>query len=205
MEITLDKVGKRFNFNWLFRNFSYGFEPASRTAILGANGSGKSTLLQMIAGYAAVSEGSITWKAGGVIVAPESVYANVSLASPYLELIEDFTLREHLDFHFKLKRSLNGLSSNEILGLSGLNDKADTRIAYFSSGMKQRVRLLLAIASDSSLLLLDEPLSNLDQKAIRWYHDLVIQFASKRTIVVCSNSIADEYAFCTNQIDVSFL
>jgi ABC-type multidrug transport system ATPase subunit len=205
MELTLVQIGKRFNFNWLFRNFSHTFLSGSRTVILGSNGSGKSTLLQILAGYGSVSEGEISWKYNDESIVPENLYAHISLATPYLELIEDFTLREHIAFHFKLKSVRNGLSTNQILEHSGLSDKADTRIAYFSSGMKQRVRLLLAILSETPLLLLDEPTSNLDKSAIVWYHKLVEQFGDKRTIVVCSNSIPDEYAFCNAQIDLSSL
>jgi ABC-type multidrug transport system ATPase subunit len=203
MEITLVQLSKRFNYTWLFRDLSYSFAPGSRTVVLGSNGSGKSTLLQIIAGYATVSEGSISWKVNNETIAADKVYQHISLATPYLELIEDFTLREHIEFHFKLKPVCRGLSTKELLQFSGLADKADTRIAYFSSGMKQRVRLLLAILSDTPLLLLDEPTSNLDKKAIAWYQELVEQFASQRTIVVCSNSVADEYVFCTEHIDLS--
>jgi ABC-type multidrug transport system ATPase subunit len=203
MELTLVQIGKRFNFNWLFRNFNYTFTTGSRTVILGSNGSGKSTFLQLIAGYGTASEGTISWKYNNASIIAENLYTHISLATPYLELIEDFTLREHIVFHFKLKRSCKGLSTDQILEHSGLADKADTRIAYFSSGMKQRVRLLLAILSETPLLLLDEPTSNLDRSAIAWYQKLVEQFGEQRTIVVCSNSIPDEYSFCNAQIDLS--
>jgi len=203
MEIALVNISKRFNFNWLFRDLNHYFQSGSRTVLLGSNGSGKSTLLQILAGYATVSEGTISWKISNEIIAADKLYQHISLATPYLELVEDFTLREHIEFHFKLKPILENLTTAEILLLSGLEDKADTRIAYFSSGMKQRVRLLLAILSDTPLLLLDEPSSNLDEKATRWYQDLIARFGLQRTIVVCSNSVIAEYAFCTEQLDLS--
>lgn len=203
MEITLVQLSKRFNFTWLFRDLNHTFASGSHTVILGSNGSGKSTLLQILAGYATVSEGSIGWKANSKAISADKVYKYISLATPYLELIEDFSLREHIEFHFKLKSVCKGLSTEELIQLSGLKDKSETRIAYFSSGMKQRVRLLLAILSDNPLVLLDEPTSNLDEKATTWYNDLIAQFGHQRTIVVCSNSVAAEYAFCTEQIDLS--
>lgn len=203
MEIILDQLSKRFNFTWLFRDLNHSFSAGSRTVILGSNGSGKSTLLQILAGYATVSEGSIGWKANSKAISADNVYKHISLATPYLELIEDFSLREHIEFHFKLKPVCKGLSTEELIQLSGLKDKSETRIAYFSSGMKQRVRLLLAILSDTPLVLLDEPTSNLDERATDWYNDLIEQFGAQRTIVVCSNSVAAEYAFCTEQIDLS--
>ncbi|MFN5372432.1 MAG: ATP-binding cassette domain-containing protein [Bacteroidia bacterium] len=203
MEITLVQLSKRFNFTWLFRDLNHTFSPGSRTVILGSNGSGKSRLLLIMAGYAPVSEGSICWKVHTDIIAADKLYQYISLATPYLELIEEFTLREHIEFHFTLKPVCQNLTVEELLQLSGLADKSEMRLSYFSSGMKQRVRLLLAILSDTPLVLLDEPASNLDEKAIGWYNDLIDQFGTRRTIVVCSNSVAAEYAFCTEQIDLS--
>jgi ABC-type multidrug transport system ATPase subunit len=69
--------------------------------------------------------------------------------------------------------------------------------------MKQRLKLGLAILADTPVLLLDEPVSNLDKPSIQWYKELVTQFASHRTVIVCSNNIDDEHFFCTRQINIS--
>lgn len=203
MEITLVHLSKRFNFTWLFRDLNHTFAPESRTVILGSNGSGKSTLLQILAGYVPVSEGSIGWKVNNDSISADKLYQHISLATPYIELIEEFTLREHVEFHFRLKPVCKNISTKELLQISGLADKSELRLSYFSSGMKQRVRLLLAILSDTPLVLLDEPTSNLDVKAITWYNNLIEQFGMQRTIVVCSNNVAEDYSFCTEQIELS--
>jgi ABC-type multidrug transport system ATPase subunit len=203
MEISLNNAGKRFNFNWIFRHVNLQIQTGSSWVLLGANGSGKSTLLQILAGNTSISEGEINWKINGLHEERDTVFQSVTIAAPYLELIEEFTLAEHLNFHFSIKPPIGKLSINELLALSGLKAKSDLRISYFSSGMKQRVKLLLAILSDTPLLLLDEPLSNLDRSAARWYQSLIEEYGKGRTIVVCSNSVEEEYRFCHHQFQIS--
>ena len=158
--------------------------------------------MQILSGAISPSEGSIKWSINDQEIVPEKVYQHLSFASPYLELIEDFTLREHLNFHFSLKKSIHQLTIHEMISLSGLQHTPDKRIGYFSSGMKQRVKLLLAILSDTPFLLLDEPLSNLDKQASNWYTDLINRFSENRTIIVSSNNIEQEYQFCNKSIQL---
>jgi ABC-type multidrug transport system ATPase subunit len=202
MEIILNQIGRRYNFNWIFKNINQEIAFSDKLVILGANGSGKSTLMQILSGAISPSEGSIKWSINDQEIVSEKVYQHLSFASPYLELIEDFTLREHLNFHFSLKKSIHQLTIHEMIALSGLQHASDKRIGYFSSGMKQRVKLLLAILSDTPFLLLDEPLSNLDKQASNWYTDLINRFSENRTIIVSSNNIEQEYQFCNKSIQL---
>jgi ABC-type multidrug transport system ATPase subunit len=203
MEIALHQAGKRYNFNWIFKSIDLHLEAGSRWVFLGSNGSGKSTLMQLVSGSTILSEGTITWKLDGRIILQENVYQHISIAAPYLELIEEFTLEEHVRFHFSVKNPINQLTISEILSISGLASRAQLKVGYFSSGMKQRLKLLLAILSDTPLLLLDEPLSNLDKDAGQWYLDMIERFGNRRTIVVCSNSVEEEFKFCSNQINLN--
>jgi len=202
MEILLDQVGKRFNFNWIFNNVDLRIASGEHKAITGSNGSGKSTMLQILGGAQVPSTGKIRWKLNGEGISDELVYQFISIASPYLELIEDFTLKEHIDFHFSVKQPIKGLDTELISSRTGLKHVLNRRVSYFSSGMKQRLKLALAIMSDTPLLLLDEPLSNLDKKAASWYADLIHEYGTGRTIIVCSNSQQDEYAFCTSVLNM---
>lgn len=203
MEIALHQAGKRYNFNWIFKSIDLHLIAGSRWVFLGSNGSGKSTLMQLISGSTILSEGSIVWKLNDQVIPQEEVYQYISIAAPYLELIEEFTLEEHIRFHFSVKKPLNQMEIKEILDISGLANRAQLKVGYFSSGMKQRLKLLLAILSDTPLLLLDEPLSNLDKDASKWYLNMVERFGTNRTIVVCSNSVEEEYTFCSNQINLN--
>ena len=124
----------------------------------------------------------------------------MSIATPYLELPEEFTLREVLAFHRKLKPFYNEYSNQKMIDIMELNHAKDEKISNFSSGMKQRVKLGLAILSKTDLLLIDEPSSNLDAEAIIWFQKLIENYRKDRIIVICSNHISAEYAFCEHEI-----
>jgi ABC-type multidrug transport system ATPase subunit len=199
--ISLEDIGRRFNRDWIFKNISYTFNSGNSYAILGSNGSGKSTLLQILNGSLGPSKGKITYQLNGKVIPTEAIYEHLSLAAPYLELIEDFSLNEMIDFHFQFKPLLPGISKQDVIALLNLNTNANKLIKYFSSGMKQRLKLALAFCSDTPILMLDEPTSNLDTQGIEWYRDLVQQFAANRLTIVCSNQL-HEYDFCQHQLSI---
>lgn len=203
MKINLTNIGKRYNFEWIFRKVNYEFSSEHNYVILGSNGSGKSTLLQIIAGNIIPSEGDIIYQTPGKLeVENEYIFHHLSFASPYLELFEEFTLAESIEFQAQLKPFYKGYSTNQIIELTQLEKAKNKQLKYYSSGMKQRVRLALAILSDTPLLLLDEPTSNLDKKAIDWYSHLVNDFSKDRLIIVCSNQQEYEYPFCDTQLHI---
>ena len=120
MKISLDKIGRRFNREWIFRNVSCEFETGNSYAILGANGTGKSTLLQIISGSLSSSEGNIRYFHSDVEIQQEDIFSHLTLAAPYLELIEEFTLSELIDFHFRFKKYRAGLDRTALIELLGL-------------------------------------------------------------------------------------
>ena len=91
MQITLNNVGKRFNREWIFRHFSYSFVEQKKYAITGSNGSGKSTLLQVIAGSLSHNEGKVDFAFQQKPIEEEQHFQHLSIAAPYLELIEEMT------------------------------------------------------------------------------------------------------------------
>lgn len=202
MKIILEDIGRRFNQEWIFKNINYTFESGQSYAILGANGSGKSTLLQILAGSLSTSAGKITYQDGDSALDSEQIYNQLSLAAPYLELIEDFTLNEMIQFHFQFKKFLPGTDAEKLIEILGLQTSANKAIRYFSSGMKQRTKLALAVFSDTPILFLDEPTANLDQQGVEWYQDLIKKHTAKRLLIICSNQ-EQEYSFCQNQLLLS--
>jgi len=202
MKINLEHIGRRFNREWIFRDVNYVFESGSSYAILGANGAGKSTILQVISGSLSSSEGTISYTREGVLLNPENVFEHLSMSAPYLELIEELTLRELIDFHFRFKKYRSGLNRDLTIELMGLKRSEHKAIKNFSSGMKQRVKLALAFCSDTDMILLDEPASNLDQQGLEWYLSLVEKYSADRILIICSNQI-QEYSFCKNQLNIA--
>ena len=202
ISITLENIGRRFNREWIFREVNYTFNSGSAYAILGPNGSGKSTLLQILNGSLAPSMGKITYQLNGQPVEVEKAYQHLSLSAPYMELVEDFTLREMIDFHFKFKQIKAGLDTSSVIELLNLQASKDKMIKYFSSGMKQRTKLALAFCADTPMLMLDEPTSNLDAQGSEWYLSLAEQFSKDRLTIICSNQ-PHEYGFCSEVIRIT--
>lgn len=202
MKVELNKVGKRYRQEWILRELHFVLEPGQRFAVTGPNGAGKSTLLKLLSGHLTPSRGKITFShTNGKVIDPGNVYKYLNFSAPYIDLIEELTLMEALTFHQQFKPFYEGLNPAALVELLGFKRANQKQIRHFSSGMKQRLKLLLSICSESELLLLDEPTSNLDQQGVRWYLSLVERFGGNRLIVVASNVEAD-YAFCQQQIDI---
>ena len=204
--VRLNNVGKRFNREWIFRHFTYQFFSGKTYAITGANGSGKSTLLQVIAGSLTHNEGTIEFKNGQQTTNNEQLYSHISIAAPYLELIEEMTAKEMLLFHAQFKPLIlsgveGSVSIDEILQTAGLQNAANKQIRYYSSGMKQRLKLAQAFFSNTPILLLDEPTTNLDADGIALYHNLIKNYCANKLVIVSSND-KQEYEFCEEVIGV---
>lgn len=201
MKIKMSKAGKRFNREWIFRNADLEFNSSTSYAITGPNGSGKSTMLQCIGGMLQLSEGGIQYEISDKPLSNEEVYKQISFCAPYLDVIEEMTLIEFLQFHNQFKSFINNFSIEQIVEQIGLNAAINKQIRFYSSGMKQRVKLAQAVFSDCSIVLLDEPCSNLDAKGIELYHSLIEKYCKERLVIVCSNDEV-EYSFTTERISV---
>jgi ABC-type multidrug transport system ATPase subunit len=201
MQITLTNTGKRYNREWIFRHCSYTFTSEKNYAITGPNGSGKSTLLQVIAGATLHNEGTIEYNNGEKLTSNEQHYTNISIAAPYLELIEEMTAKEMLSFHSKFKPLIQSLSIGEILKIVGLENAINKQLRYFSSGMKQRLKLAQAFFSNTPVLLLDEPTTNLDADGIALYQNLISNYTKDKLVIVSSN-VKEEYGFCEEVIEI---
>jgi ABC-type multidrug transport system ATPase subunit len=199
MLIRAEGLGKKFIGNWIFRNLTTLIEPGTSTSITGNNGSGKSTLIKLLSAGILASEGNINYSVNGKPIPSEEIYKYISFSAPYIDLIEEFTLRELVIFHIRFKELENRMSVQEFISRISLEKFADREIKIFSSGMKQRLKLGLSLFSSAPLILLDEPTTNLDEVGKNWYLNVIYQIRGKKTIVVSSN-IAEEYSFCTNNI-----
>ncbi len=202
MEIITDNLSKKFQRDWIFRNLKLHFQTPHSYTIIGPNGSGKSTLLQILAGILPATHGTVTFKKNAQIVPVEHIYRHLSIATPYLELVEEFTLLEAVKFHTQFKPLKDNLSVNAFLEVMKLEKAKKKPIKYFSSGMKQRLKLGFAFYSQTDLILLDEPTSNLDNQGIAWYHQEIEKNTQDRLLILCSNQ-SYEYDFCDNIININ--
>jgi ABC-type multidrug transport system ATPase subunit len=201
MNILLEHISKRFQRHWIFKDINYSFSTqAGSYALLGPNGCGKSTLLRIISGMQTPSLGKIHFYDSNESAIPiNELFGSISFCAPGQELVEELTLHEFFDFHFSFKKVLPSLSVERIIELTGLKNAANKPIGDYSSGMKQRVKLAQAIFSDTPVLLLDEPCTNLDEQGMLQYREWIEQYGNGRLIIVASND-AREYFFCRNQL-----
>ena len=202
MQIIATGLGKRFQRDWIFRGLTRSFQPGSATAVLGPNGAGKSTLLNTISGQLLPTEGELTYTLGGRPVAVEDLPRHLAYAAPYLELLEELTLLELLQFQTQFKPLRPGVSLDKLIDLMYLENSRHQLVREFSSGMKQRLKLALALYADAPLLLLDEPTTNLDATGMAWYQEHVEATRAGRTVLLSSN-VATEYAFCDEVLMVT--
>ncbi len=200
MKISVIDAGKRFNRDWIFRNMHLELSSGNHYAITGHNGSGKSTLLQCIAGSLYLNEGRVNFLTDNQeAIKPENCHQLLSICAPYLEVIEEMGAREFLHYHAQFKPFFRNMSPELILEEIGLSKAADKQIRYYSSGMKQRIKLAQAFFSDTPVLLLDEPCTNLDQTGISLYQHLISRYCQNRLVLISSNDKI-EYASCGSEI-----
>jgi ABC-type multidrug transport system ATPase subunit len=202
MKIELAGAGRRYNHDWIFRKTNLTFYSGQAYALTGPNGSGKSTLLGVIGGLLHPSEGKVSYSINDKAIDPENIFRHIALAAPYLDVVEEYTVTEFLDFHQKFKPFRTGHTTASILDRIGLKEAANKQIRNYSSGMKQRVKLAQAFYSDTPVLLLDEPTSNLDAAGAQLYNELIAEETDGRLVIVCSND-AKEYEFCNTVLSVT--
>jgi len=200
--IQLENISKRYGFEWIFKQIHYQFEPSQRYAIVGPNGSGKSTLLKVISGGLVPTSGKLNCSIQHKRVTDDiEMVKEIAFAAPYISLIEDFSLEELYDFHASFKK-MKSANKEEFFEISQLGIHKKKYIKNFSSGMKQRLKLSLAFLTDSQVLLLDEPTSNFDTKAIDWYLNLMENYTKDRLVIIGSNQ-EYEYGFCEKKLSIA--
>jgi len=115
--------------------------------------------------------------------------------------VEEMTVKEFLEFHSQFKPLLSSISIDNIIALVGLEKAINKQIRYYSSGMKQRVKLAQCIFSDVPVVLLDEPCTNLDAEGIGLYQKLISDYCTDRLVVVSSNDEV-EFGFCKERVNI---
>lgn len=193
--VDLSLAGKRFQREWVFKALTLQISSGEKMAITGGNGSGKSTLIKCLSGQMPLTEGKLSFTLGDSNIATDAIYKHLVISAPYLELPEEFTLEEFLRFHFSFKKLDAPVPFGELVDLLQLKNAVNKPISLFSSGMKQRLKLGICFFSESPLVLLDEPTSNLDENGIQWYRNLIADFGKSKCLLIASNDFR-EYDFC---------
>lgn len=196
MEILATNLSKKFRKEFVIRDFSHQFKAGNSYAITGPNGSGKSTLLQLIAQFTLPNSGKIEMTG----IDPELVYTQITYAAPYVELIEEYTLTEHLAILVKNNYLSSSIDINTLEEFIDLQPGRFKLIKNYSSGMRQKIKLGFALLSERPVLLLDEPTTNFDEQAKQWFFNRLNDQRHK-LIIIASNELR-EIEFCSEKIAI---
>ncbi len=201
MKIEAIKLTKKFNNQLIFNNLNFVVNSGERFAIIGENGSGKTTLLKTLAGIIFPSSGKVDYNDGKII--PENIGTKISYAAPYASVIEEYTLKDFLSFYLKFRDISKIHSLDLVLQKANIGNIKNKPISSLSTGMKQKIKLIIAFLTKSNAIFLDEPCSNLDKKGIDFYQFLLENYSKGKTLIVCSNNLEKELKKYNNIIDVS--
>lgn len=191
MQIRLSEIAKRYH-RWIFQNVNFSFDGVGAYGIAGSNGSGKSTLLSIIAGFTTPTRGTVSYFTDDrQLISPDQIFQYLTIAVPYVAIIGELTLIEHLRFHCKFKPLPDSITEEDFFLISDLQSYREVPVAHLSSGLLQRLKLALALLSTSPIVLLDEPTSYLDEKSKAWFVDVFKNYSIGRMIILASNEISD--------------
>lgn len=202
-DVTIEalNINKEYDHQTIFQEVCFTYRQSQHVSVTGHNGSGKSTLLRVISGMTAATRGQIEWKVEEKKIPSYRIYEFLSFCSTVFYFDSRFTVHEILTQYHSVKPFQENLSVDDLIDLIGFRDHSHKLINELSSGMNQRVRLVLSICADVPVLFLDEPCSNLDQSGVQWYDEMISRYASDKLVFVASND-PREYSFCTDELSL---
>lgn len=201
VSIQLNDVGKIYHEQWIFKGIQLSLSSNTGYHVNGKNGSGKSTFLKILSGFIRPSVGVIHWKENDQSIEKEQIHKHFSWAAPYTQLFDSYNLKELFEF-FASQQRMKVDSAEAFAEIIQLKEHLLKPLRNYSSGMQQRVKLGLAILSDTDVLILDEPSSNLDEPSIKWFQELLEAHKENRILIVASNNKPHETVFCSEKIEI---
>lgn len=210
VEITCDHLSKSFSGKTIFRDLSLKISTLESLSITGRNGSGKSTLLKVIANIIHPSKGKVSIRENNTEINVENHFQKMGFLSPYMNLYDELTGFENLDFFYKLKSSGDFKSQsvknfteyiNSVLRKVNLFEKRSEPVKYYSSGMKQRLKIAFAIMNEPEILLMDEPGTNLDNSGIELIHEISGEQRKNGILLIATNN-NNEKELCDQNLNI---
>jgi len=190
LELRAIALKKVFNRRVIFQDISFSLRSGQTLLVTGRNGSGKSTLVKIISHILTPSGGRVEFVSSSG--APSLPQALIGLVSPYLQLYDEFSARENLQFSLAIRgMAANNQGIDELLERFTLHTRMHDPVQTYSSGMKQRVKLAMALIHHPPILILDEPMSNLDHDGITSVREVMTAHRKHGLLVVATNDLTD--------------
>lgn len=190
--------------SYIFSNINLEIFGGTVLGIYGKNGTGKSTLLKVLSHVLTPAAGSVVLKLNDVTITKDSIHKHIGLVAPYLSLYDEFTLIELAETITKMRGIVfDELYFVNLLEAVSLSDRRNDIVKGFSSGMLQRVKLILATIHKPSFLFLDEPTTNLDEEGIQSVNAIIQQTVMYGGLVCLATNEQREKDWCTQHIDIS--
>lgn len=203
LSVNAEGIEKRYNRRKIFSNINFTLHEKESMAITGRNGSGKSTLLKIIAGVLSPTKGDISLSVGNKDIPMHDWFTRVGFVAPYLRMYEEFTAAENLRLFSKIRGlSFSENAMFELLRRVNLFDRRNDYVRTYSSGMKQRLKYVFALIHEPPVLLLDEPLSNLDDEGIATVRQIISGQKDKGILIIATNEKQDA-ELCKEIIDLN--
>lgn len=203
VSISVRNLGKSFGTNKVFDHISLSYG-SGVLGIAGSNGSGKSTFLKILAGLEAPTRGTVQWTVDGESLDQVRDGTRLGYAAPYINLYDELTVRENLQFLAKLRdESLPPDTFRKTLSTLDALHFENQPFGRLSTGQQQRVRLAAALFHRPEVLFLDEPCSNLDEKGTKAVRDIVTKFRERKNTVLLASNNRRELEWCDKVYSVA--
>jgi len=196
IEFACENFEKSFSNKLIFKKLSFKLTNSSSLAITGRNGTGKSTLIKILSNLIKETNGKKWMKLNGEFVEKDNQFSNIGLLAPYINLYDEFTGYENVEFFYKLKIPQHRKKDyeeniNQLLEKVNLYKRRNDLVKNYSSGMKQRLKIAFAILNDPLILLMDEPRTNLDEDGIRIIYNIAEKQKKNGILIIATNENED--------------
>ena len=192
VQLLCSNIEKRYNGKLIFKDLNINLSNRTSLVITGRNGSGKSTLLKVISGLIRNDKGSVVINVNEKELPREKHYKKLGMLAPYINLYDEFTAYENLEFFFKLtQKEFDCERIFFLLNTVGLFKRKNDLVRNYSSGMKQRLKLAFAVLNSPPVLLFDEPRTNLDEEGIDIVYEIAEEQLKQGILIVATNEKED--------------
>jgi ABC-2 type transport system ATP-binding protein len=204
--IEVNNLVKRYGDHTAVDHLSFKIEKGKIYGFLGPNGAGKSTTMNMITGYIASTEGTVTIDGHDILEEPEQAKKCIGYLPEMPPLYFDMTVLEYMNFVADLKKIPKDKKKSmveEVMEMVKISDMRNRLIKNLSKGYRQRVGLAQAILGYPEVIILDEPTVGLDPKQIIEIRDLIKNLKKKHTVILSSHILSEVSAVCDYVLIIS--